>query len=143
MSDNLMNKYKRKEKMAEKWERGFSKAFKYGALALMGSILLRFAPNIPLSNIARIGIIASGSVIGISVIGEFASSIVKDHYESKAAGLEEKKEKAITPKQEVPREKELVRTEKYDNYRDEQRVYDEYDVFTRSRPAVRQRMRKK
>jgi hypothetical protein len=143
MNDNLIKKYKKKEKISKKFERFFDKTFKVAGIVLMGSILLRFAPGLPLTGLATTGIVASSAVILASVIGEFASSEFKNHFENKAYNLESAKPKEEISREKITRKNELTRTESYDNYRTSERDYGEYEMFTRNRPAVRQRMRKK
>ena len=143
MNDNLIKKYQKKESVAEKCERTFSNIFKGSCIALMGCILLRYAPHFPFTSLATAGVIASEVAIGVSLVGEFASNCVKGHYENKRLDLESENKKTNTPSVEISKNKELERTESHDNYRTNERDYGMDDIFTRSRPAVRQRMRKK
>ena len=142
MNDNLNKKYKKKEKRAEKLERFFGKVFRGSCLTLMGCILLRYAPHFFFFFLARAGIIISEGAILASVVGEFTCSMLKDRYDNKAYHVEQEQNKPVIQSEETSRDKELVRVETHEDYREEQRTYGEYDVFSRSRPAVRQRRRK-
>ena len=139
----MNDKYQKKAKVSERLERFFERTFNYAGLFLMGSILLRFAPYTSLANLATTGIIVSGGVLATSVIGEFACSTLKDHYENKSENLKSNQSTASIQRAETSRSNTLSRVESYDDYRVNERCYGNDEIFTRSKPTVRQRRRGK